>query len=991
MRVADVKGKVDFGILTIREDEFEAVLQRFPRYATVSDGRRPYNLRIVETGASRPYIVAVIRSVEQGNADAQGAARDLLDDLEPQWLLVVGIGGGVPSDDFTLGDVVVSIRICDFRVDAVLQDLSPEFALGGGPIHRAAATFAANLPARKSEIAGWSDRGSIGVDRPAVELKDTNFYGGLKWKKKVRKSLKHHFVGRRDPLAVAGAIASSDRLIKDTELLGIWLKMARQVIAVEMEAAGAYHTTRNHHREVPMLAIRGISDIVGFRRDPRWTNYACHSAAAFARALLQLRPIEPRGELVDATNIVRGTTAAGQHEPPPFPPKTSQSARVELTQWSDGTQRLPITIALRRVGEKLERAYHLPGSDECFPSSRAFSAVGDGYRAIGKHGLAALHSVLARGDSENIASNLTGEPRDRAGAALFEALFGEDEGHLGAILRTAFRKKDNLNLRPIDYPARVRVITDDALLRGLPWRAATWDKRLLIDFGWTFEVASALTPARPADHVRPGPVLVILPGPAPASSGSPVHSDTESHLTALLELFENISPGFTKSSVFRVARTLREADLALRELRPSVVYYHGVGDLQGTELQLHLDEPRLLRDFVRIFAGRPPSVLFFNGSLSAQGGWSAAEQLFQEIPLVFVNATAAWAGASREFALRWLRSWFTEDVDPVMAAHVLPPGANTRRMDWATPLVYANYDAWPAASPQARAAPTLDRPEDWFDRDTQRAQMSKHVVDLTQHTTQRVEAAVAFGEPGNAGANIAQQIIDYITQRDGLRLNIRRIPVTFPSQPGRLLTLDSFEHALATNLRECLRIRSGTNLRSGQATTLAEAIRAVAPKWRNEARGIVWLDWGVLRDKQSYQTEVHTWLDFVRDRLSAIDVNELRVVAFLALETLPGTLAGITEWLDGLVQEGDHATMQLGFSSLPMLDKGKLADIRRYLGTQRDVVCEPRILEELARAIFAATDGRYEETTAMLREGFAMRSWHALLARLRKGPLPRMP
>ena len=44
---------------------------------------------------------------------------------------------------------------------------------------------------------------------------------------------------------------------------------------------------------VPFLAIRGISDIVGFKRDPGWTAYACHSAAAFTRAFLCARPLAP--------------------------------------------------------------------------------------------------------------------------------------------------------------------------------------------------------------------------------------------------------------------------------------------------------------------------------------------------------------------------------------------------------------------------------------------------------------------------------------------------------------------------------------------------------------------------------------------------------------------------------------------------------------------------------------------------------------------------
>jgi nucleoside phosphorylase len=64
----------------------------------------------------------------------------------------------------------------------------------------------------------------------------------------------------------------------------------RQVVAVEMESAGIYKAT---HGRVPFLAIRGISDVVGFKRDPDWTAYACETAAAFAQAFLRTQPIKP--------------------------------------------------------------------------------------------------------------------------------------------------------------------------------------------------------------------------------------------------------------------------------------------------------------------------------------------------------------------------------------------------------------------------------------------------------------------------------------------------------------------------------------------------------------------------------------------------------------------------------------------------------------------------------------------------------------------------
>ena len=41
----------------------------------------------------------------------------------------------------------------------------------------------------------------------------------------------------------------------------------------------------------PMLAIRGISDIVGLKRSEAWTEFACAAAAAFTRAFLRTLPI----------------------------------------------------------------------------------------------------------------------------------------------------------------------------------------------------------------------------------------------------------------------------------------------------------------------------------------------------------------------------------------------------------------------------------------------------------------------------------------------------------------------------------------------------------------------------------------------------------------------------------------------------------------------------------------------------------------------------
>jgi nucleoside phosphorylase len=76
--------------------------------------------------------------------------------------------------------------------------------------------------------------------------------------------------------------------MKDPAVLIPWLQTARKILAVEMESGGVYRAAQER---CPMLAIRGISDIIGLRRSDTWTKYACASAAAFTRAFLRTRPV----------------------------------------------------------------------------------------------------------------------------------------------------------------------------------------------------------------------------------------------------------------------------------------------------------------------------------------------------------------------------------------------------------------------------------------------------------------------------------------------------------------------------------------------------------------------------------------------------------------------------------------------------------------------------------------------------------------------------
>src|SRR5579872_5474490 len=138
LKASDVRG-IDFGILTVRTDEFESVLKHFPGRETAEGKGSYYEFSRERTREGNQVSVAVTRCSEQGLMPAHEATRELIDDLDPAWILLVGIAGGVPSDDYCLGDVILANRIYDFSVSAEIQERENhdrEWNATGGPVHR---------------------------------------------------------------------------------------------------------------------------------------------------------------------------------------------------------------------------------------------------------------------------------------------------------------------------------------------------------------------------------------------------------------------------------------------------------------------------------------------------------------------------------------------------------------------------------------------------------------------------------------------------------------------------------------------------------------------------------------------------------------------------------------------------------------------------------------------------------------------------------------
>lgn len=313
--------KVDFAIITILPEEYAAIHTRFaPEPYRDLSSQHTYGISQIQTKGGKNRTVAIARTSRQGNDASQQLANWMISDLNPGILLVVGIGGGVPDIDFTLGDVIVSSHIHNFDVNAIKGN-KIEYDLIGG-IHPKISDITANLYLYDSLLADWNSDASIIMPRPHLYLTEKRLRDLIDkdvdeiWREKVEKALKWHFDktqrGARAPKFLTGTIASSNTLVRSEAVLVQWLQDARSIRAVEMEVAGVYQAAQHIGQQYPVMAIRGISDIIGFKRDDSWKLYACHTAAAFAHTFISADIIEVNSLPFDETSPITIPTSQQQ-------------------------------------------------------------------------------------------------------------------------------------------------------------------------------------------------------------------------------------------------------------------------------------------------------------------------------------------------------------------------------------------------------------------------------------------------------------------------------------------------------------------------------------------------------------------------------------------------------------------------------------------------------------------------------------------------------
>lgn len=278
---------VDYLIVTFIREEFQAVLQQIQKHQDVVDSGIPGRTRVLTVRSKRDQIVtvAIVRTARQGNMTAFDTVLRQIDEHQPRLVLTVGIAGAAPSNDVFLGDVVLATEVHDLTLGAQTAG-GREEAASTSYLMNAVKEFVVNVASDDfSERHDWA----TSIERPTVARIGDSWTDDDEWNGKIDSALKYN-ENRKVPEIVDGVLACSDELVKSKNFMEQRLLIDRRILANDMESAGVAKACER--KNVPLLILRGVSDIVGLPRSDAWKRYACEVVSGCAWELVNLGAVD---------------------------------------------------------------------------------------------------------------------------------------------------------------------------------------------------------------------------------------------------------------------------------------------------------------------------------------------------------------------------------------------------------------------------------------------------------------------------------------------------------------------------------------------------------------------------------------------------------------------------------------------------------------------------------------------------------------------------
>lgn len=203
-----------------------------------------------------PVSCAIASLGSAGNVNAGNITTQLLSELKPKKVLMMGIAGGLRGK-MTLGETIVSERVVYYESAAALADgalaARPEMQRPGMPTLQDLSTYFSST--------SLSNRLQIRAETLGVSLPKESPAGDVAPKFK----------------ASTATIVSGEKLIRDSEFFSRLKQIHDKACVAEMEAYGVVDACEKQN--VPVLVVRGISDFGDDKKDDLFHRVASDAAA----------------------------------------------------------------------------------------------------------------------------------------------------------------------------------------------------------------------------------------------------------------------------------------------------------------------------------------------------------------------------------------------------------------------------------------------------------------------------------------------------------------------------------------------------------------------------------------------------------------------------------------------------------------------------------------------------------------------------------------
>jgi nucleoside phosphorylase len=256
---------IDFVIITALEEEFDAVcaLLTVERLPPSPEDTRTYFSSSLDVdfpgGLKGTYSLILMCLHSMGRVEAANATNDVIRRFSPQYVLLVGIAGGIEENEVSLGDILIANQVVDFENQKVLPD-STKFRFTSHNVDPRLLNSAGHYKVHECLAL-------MKLERPA---------------------------GHANPKRHLGPIATGDKVVAQQDFLRDFLECYPKAIAVEMESGGVASAAFKSSSKPGFFMIRATSDLADHNKDKEetklWRSYACELAACYAIGFLKSGP-----------------------------------------------------------------------------------------------------------------------------------------------------------------------------------------------------------------------------------------------------------------------------------------------------------------------------------------------------------------------------------------------------------------------------------------------------------------------------------------------------------------------------------------------------------------------------------------------------------------------------------------------------------------------------------------------------------------------------